>query len=188
MRFVMCMCRKTAVKISDDANYTFGHTCTYAGKVAVWITSDANYPCDHVSIQDNSCMNLRWRYITIQLVMCTRRKRAVWLADDAITMRFVMGICRKRGYESQMTCGHVYMQENSCTTGRWRKLCVWSYACRKTAVWMAITSFNSLMLLIVYQPSLNYDSLIIIITIIHKFSIALFPAERAQRACSHTCA
>ena len=28
---------------------------------------------------------------------------------------------------------------------------------------------------------------IIIIIIIHKFSIALFPAERAQRACSHTC-
>ena len=26
-----------------------------------------------------------------------------------------------------------------------------------------------------------------IIIIIHKFSIALFPAERAQRACSHTC-
>ena len=25
------------------------------------------------------------------------------------------------------------------------------------------------------------------IIIIHKFSIALFPAERAQRACSHTC-
>ena len=24
--------------------------------------------------------------------------------------------------------------------------------------------------------------------IIHKFSVALFPAERAQRACSHTCA
>ena len=24
-------------------------------------------------------------------------------------------------------------------------------------------------------------------TIIHKFSIALFPAERTQRACSHTC-
>ena len=27
-----------------------------------------------------------------------------------------------------------------------------------------------------------------IIIIIHKFYIALFPAERAQRACSHTCA
>ena len=26
------------------------------------------------------------------------------------------------------------------------------------------------------------------IIIIHKFSIALFPTERAQRACSHTCA
>ena len=25
------------------------------------------------------------------------------------------------------------------------------------------------------------------IIIIHKFSTALFPAERAQRACSHTC-
>ena len=29
--------------------------------------------------------------------------------------------------------------------------------------------------------------LMLIIIIIHKFSIALFPAERAQRACSHTC-
>ena len=28
---------------------------------------------------------------------------------------------------------------------------------------------------------------VLIIIIIHKFSIALFPAERAQRACSHTC-
>ena len=28
---------------------------------------------------------------------------------------------------------------------------------------------------------------VIIIKIIHTFSIALFPAERAQRACSHTC-
>ena len=28
---------------------------------------------------------------------------------------------------------------------------------------------------------------IIIIIIIRKFSIVLFPAERAQRACSHTC-
>ena len=28
---------------------------------------------------------------------------------------------------------------------------------------------------------------LIIIKIIHAFSIALFPAERAQRACSHTC-
>lgn len=35
MRFVMCMCRKTAVKISDDANYAFGHACAYAGKAAV---------------------------------------------------------------------------------------------------------------------------------------------------------
>ena len=30
------------------------------------------------------------------------------------------------------------------------------------------------------------DSVIELI-IIHKFSIALFPTERAQRACSHTC-
>ena len=29
--------------------------------------------------------------------------------------------------------------------------------------------------------------LMLIIIIIHKFSIALFPAELAQRACSHTC-
>ena len=35
------------------------------------------------------------------------------------------------------------------------------------------------------QADLNFG--LIIITIIHKFSIALFPAERAQRACSHTC-
>ena len=28
---------------------------------------------------------------------------------------------------------------------------------------------------------------IIIIIIIHKFSIVLFPTEQAQRACSHTC-
>ena len=34
---------------------------------------------------------------------------------------------------------------------------------------------------------LNVFIMMIIIIIIHKFSIALFPAERAQRACSHTC-
>ena len=34
-----------------------------------------------------------------------------------------------------------------------------------------------------YSLSLSNNKIIII----HKFSIALFPAERAQRACSHTC-
>ena len=33
------------------------------------------------------------------------------------------------------------------------------------------------------QADLNFG----LIIIIHKFSIALFPAERAHRACSHTC-
>ena len=36
-------------------------------------------------------------------------------------------------------------------------------------------------------PTFNPHWQLIIIIIIHTFSMVLFPAERAQRACSHTC-
>ena len=37
-----------------------------------------------------------------------------------------------------------------------------------------------------YAPHASFSQELLLI-IIHKFSIALFPAERAQRTCSHTC-
>ena len=41
--------------------------------------------------------------------------------------------------------------------------------------------------IMLFVPEVCITASIIIIIIIHAFSIALFPAERAQRACSHTC-